>query len=156
MALSREVVLRVLLAMRCCSYGYGIIYLSYGLCGSIFIYYKADLRVSGCMRTYTYNLTGGGGGSNPKTGNANLLIWPFSPKTAWKWNNLIHHSTSIHVLSTIIQCAVNFVNFIQMTLEESSHSSIIAPSLQRQEHALQTMHWRHVQRQEKYQTVSAV
>ena len=30
---------------------------SYGLYGSISIYYKAGLRVSGCMRTYAYNLT---------------------------------------------------------------------------------------------------
>ena len=56
-ALSHEALLRVLLAMRCCSCGYGIVCPSYGLYGSIFIYYKAGLRVSGCMRTYAYNLT---------------------------------------------------------------------------------------------------
>ena len=43
--------------MWCCSCGYGIICPSYGLYGSISIYYKAGLRVSGCMRTYAYNLT---------------------------------------------------------------------------------------------------
>ena len=46
-----------MLAVRCCSCGYGIICPSYGLYGSIFIYYKAGLHVSGCMRTYAYNLT---------------------------------------------------------------------------------------------------
>ena len=40
-ALSRKVVLRVLLAVRCCSCRYGIVCPSYGLYGSIFIYYKA-------------------------------------------------------------------------------------------------------------------
>ena len=56
-ALSCEAVLRVLLAVRCCSCGYGIICPSYGLYGSISIYYKVGLRVSGCMCTYVYNLT---------------------------------------------------------------------------------------------------
>ena len=50
-------VLRVLLAVQCCSCGYGIVCPSYGLYGSISIYYKAGLRVSGYMRTYAYNLT---------------------------------------------------------------------------------------------------
>ena len=50
-------VLRVLLAVQCCSCGYSIICPSYGLYGSISIYYKAGLCVSGCMRTYAYNLT---------------------------------------------------------------------------------------------------
>ena len=59
MALSREAVLRVLLAVRCCSCGYDIICPSYGLYGSISIYYKAGLDVSGCMCTYAYNLTWG-------------------------------------------------------------------------------------------------
>ena len=40
-ALSRKVVLRVLLAVRCYACGYGIVCPSYGLYGSIFIYYKA-------------------------------------------------------------------------------------------------------------------
>ena len=57
MALSREAVLRVLLAVRCCSCEYGIICPSCGLYGSISIYYEAGLCVSGCMRTYAYNLT---------------------------------------------------------------------------------------------------
>ena len=48
-------VLRVLLAMRCCSCGYSIVCRSYGLYGSISIYYKAGLHVCGC--TYAYNLT---------------------------------------------------------------------------------------------------
>ena len=46
--------------MQCCSCGYGIVCPSYGLYGSISIYYKAGLHVSGCMHTYTYNLTGVG------------------------------------------------------------------------------------------------
>ena len=41
MALSCKVVLGVLLAVLCYTCGYGIVYLSYGLYGSIFIYYKA-------------------------------------------------------------------------------------------------------------------
>ena len=57
MALSHKAVLRVLLAVWCCSCRYGIVCPSYGLYGSIFIYYKAGLCVSGCMRTYAYNLT---------------------------------------------------------------------------------------------------
>ena len=57
MALSCKAVLRVLLAVWCCYCGYGIICPSYGLYGSISIYYKAGLRVSGCMHTYAYNLT---------------------------------------------------------------------------------------------------
>ena len=59
MALSRKAVLKVLLAMWYCSCGYGIVCLSYGLYGSIFIYYKVGLCVSGCMHTYVYNLTWG-------------------------------------------------------------------------------------------------
>ena len=57
MALSREAVLRVLQAVQCCSCGYSIIWPSYHLYGSISIYYKAGLRISGCMRAYAYNLT---------------------------------------------------------------------------------------------------
>ena len=56
-ALSCKAVLRVLLTVRCYSCGYGNVYPSSGLCGYIFIYYKAGLRVCGCMRTYAYNLT---------------------------------------------------------------------------------------------------
>ena len=56
-ALSRKAVLRVLLAVRCYYCGYGNVYPSSGLCGYIFIYYKAGLLVSGCMCTYAYNLT---------------------------------------------------------------------------------------------------
>ena len=56
-ALSRKAVLRVLLAMQCYSCRYGIVCPSYGLYGSISICYKAGLCVSGCMRTYAYNLT---------------------------------------------------------------------------------------------------
>ena len=41
MALSHKAVLRVLLAVRCYACGYDIVYLSYGLYGSIFINYKA-------------------------------------------------------------------------------------------------------------------
>ena len=56
MALSRKAVLRVLLAVRCYTCGYGIVYPSYGLYRSIFIIRQA-LRIYGCMRIYAYNLT---------------------------------------------------------------------------------------------------
>ena len=50
-SLSRKVVLSVLLAVLCYACGYGIVCLSSGLCGSIFIYYKRALRIYGCMRS---------------------------------------------------------------------------------------------------------
>ena len=50
-SLSRKAVLSVLLAMLCYACGYGIVCLSSGLCGSIFIYYKRALRIYGCMRS---------------------------------------------------------------------------------------------------------
>ena len=43
-ALSHKAVLRVLLAVRCYACGYSIVCPSYGLYGSIFIYYKAGFR----------------------------------------------------------------------------------------------------------------
>ena len=50
-SLSRKAVLSVLLAVLCYACRYNIVYLSSGLCGSIFIYYKRPLRVYGCMRS---------------------------------------------------------------------------------------------------------
>ena len=77
MALSRKAVLRVLLAVQCYSCGYGIVCLSYGLYGSISIYYKAGLCVSGCMHTYAYNLTWRGlkNGKNGGEPNGFCLIF---------------------------------------------------------------------------------
>ena len=48
-SLSRKVVLSVLRAVLRYACGYGIVYPSSGLCGSIFIYYKRALCVYGCM-----------------------------------------------------------------------------------------------------------
>ena len=50
-SLSRKAVLSILLAVLCYACGYGIVYPSSGLCGSIFIYYRRALRVYGCMRS---------------------------------------------------------------------------------------------------------
>ena len=77
MALSHEAVLRVLLAVQCCSCGYGIVCPSYGLYGSISIYYKEGLCVCGCMHTYAYNLTWGGlkNGKNGGEPNGFCLIF---------------------------------------------------------------------------------
>ena len=50
-SLSHKVVLSVLLAMLCYACGYGIVYPSSGLCGSIFIYCKRALCIYGCMRS---------------------------------------------------------------------------------------------------------
>ena len=50
-SLSRKAVLSVLLAVLCYACGYGIVCLSSGLCGSIFIYYKWALRIYGCMHS---------------------------------------------------------------------------------------------------------
>ena len=63
--------------MQCCSCRYGIIYPSYGLYGSIFIYYKAGLHVSGCRHTYAYNLTWGGlkNGKNGGEHNGFCLVF---------------------------------------------------------------------------------
>ena len=52
-SLSHKAVLSILLAVLCYACGYGIVCLSSGLCGSIFIYYKQALRIYG----YVYNLT---------------------------------------------------------------------------------------------------
>ena len=47
LSLSRNAVLSVLLAVLCYACGYGIVCLSSGLCGSIFIDYKRALRIYG-------------------------------------------------------------------------------------------------------------
>ena len=50
-SLSCKAVLSVLLAVLCYACGYGIVYPSSGLCGSIFIYYRQALRVYGYMHS---------------------------------------------------------------------------------------------------------
>ena len=50
-SLSRKAVLSVLLAVLCYACGYGIVYPSSSLCGSICVYYKRALRIYGCMRS---------------------------------------------------------------------------------------------------------
>ena len=50
-SLSHKVVLSVLFAVLCYACRYGIVCLSSGLCGSIFICYKQALHIYGCMRS---------------------------------------------------------------------------------------------------------
>ena len=71
-------VLRVLLAMQCYSCRYGIVYPSYGLYGSVVIYYKAGLT---CIWLYAYlhayNLTWGGPEKWQKRGRAKWVLSRF-------------------------------------------------------------------------------
>ena len=50
-SLSRKAVLSVLLAVLCYACGYGIVYPSSGLCGSIFIISGLYVYIYGCMRS---------------------------------------------------------------------------------------------------------
>ena len=50
-SLSRKAVLSVFVAVLCYACRYGIVCLSSGFCGSIFIYYKRALCIYGCMHS---------------------------------------------------------------------------------------------------------
>ena len=56
-SLSRKAVLYVLLAVLCYPYGYGIVYLSSHLCGSIFVYKSGPYVYMVVCVVYAYNLT---------------------------------------------------------------------------------------------------
>ena len=107
MALSHKAVLKVLLAVLCCSCGYGIVCPSYGLYGSIFIYYKVGLRVSGFMHTYAYNFTWGGlkNGKNGGEPNGFCLIFVVLKKGSCSfWNSTFKFQLFQEIFFLILPC----------------------------------------------------
>ena len=76
-SLSRKAVLIVLLAVLCCACGYGIVYPSSSLCGSIFVYYKRALHVYGCMHSLREQPYMGGPEKWQKRGRAKRVLSHF-------------------------------------------------------------------------------
>ena len=105
--LSHKAVLRVLLAMRCYAYGYGIVCPSYGLYGSIFIYYKAGFYLYMVVCILTRITLHGGPKKWQKRGRAKRVLSRFchiKKNSCSFWNSTFKFQLFQEIFYLILPC----------------------------------------------------